>query len=136
MKKIADYSWVFMLLAGILILIYAYDNIVTIPNLDPNDSERGWEWLTTDEDVVEYIKFIFRFLGLWILFSGITTIAISLTGYRTMQQWAWWSLLYLPLHLILLTSFTPWILPIMAPVITIVLIGLIAPAKKFLGKSS
>lgn len=134
MNKLREYSWVLMFLVGLFVLYFAFDNIVTIPNLNPADPDRGWAWLSTNPEIIEYIKFIFRFLGLWILYSGIITCVIAVTGYRKSEKWAWFSFLYLPIHFVLIIALTPWTAFIIIPVILITLLGLALPYRSFFPK--
>ena len=63
MRCIASYSWVLQFAIGLALLYYAFYNIVVIPEIDPADPERGWLWLTSDPQVIEYVKFWFRNFG-------------------------------------------------------------------------
>jgi len=131
MKKLRENSWVLIFLVGLFMLYYAYYNMVSIPNLNPADPDRGWAWLSSDPEVIEYIKFIFRFLGIWVLLSGITTCVIAATGYRKSEKWAWYSLLYVPFHFLLFAILTPWTAVLMIPLILITILGLAIPYREF-----
>lgn len=98
-EALAQRSWVLLFLVGLSISYYSYDNMVVIPALDPADPDRGWVWLTTDKEVIDYIKFWFRTFGFWVLAVAVFVIVISITGFRQGQRWAWYSLLYLPVHI-------------------------------------
>ena len=79
MKAITRQSWVLLFLVGLGIAYFAYDNLVVIPALDPADPDRGWAWLTTDPKVIEYIKFLFRNFGYWVLAVAV---------FVTVSSWA------------------------------------------------
>jgi hypothetical protein len=131
MKSLAKWSWILLFLVGMSFAIYAYYNLVTIPALEPDDPERGWAWLTTDPEVIEYIKFTFRMLGYWVLALAVLVMAISATGYRKGERWAWYCLLYLPIHIVIFMLIIPWTIPVLIILLAAVLIGLVLPVKTF-----
>lgn len=131
MRFVTKHSWVLLFLVGLLMTYFAYDNLVVIPALDPADPERGWQWLTTDPEVIEYIKFWFRNFGVWVLAVAVFVMVISATGFRRRQRWAWYSLLYLPIHIAIHMVLWPWTIPILAVVMLITLAGLLLPFRKF-----
>jgi hypothetical protein len=131
MKLLARYSWILILLIGLLFLYYAYDNIVTIPNLERFDPDRGWGWLTRDAEVVEYIQFQFRFMGLWVLLSGLMVTTIAATGFRKRQTWAWYSLLFIPVHLLAFAWLAPWTAAVIALPLVLFFLRLLAPYREF-----
>jgi hypothetical protein len=120
-----------LFIVGLGLGIYAYYNLFTIPGLDPTDPDRGWAWLTADPDVIEYIKWWFRTLGFWVLAVAVLVMVISATGYRTGQKWAWYSLLYLPVHVSVHILLWPWLAPILLGLLVIVLTGLALPFRTF-----
>ena len=131
MKTISQKSWVLLFLVGLGIAYFAYDNLVVIPALDPSDPERGWAWLTTDPEVIEYIKFWFRIFGIWVLAVAVFVIVISVTGFRKGERWAWFSLLYLPAHIGIHMVIWPWAIPILLVLMTMTLAGLLFPFRIF-----
>jgi hypothetical protein len=64
-KHLSKYAWVLLMMVGLSFVYYAYDNIIVIPALSPTDPERGWAWLTTDPEVIDYIKYWFRIFGIF-----------------------------------------------------------------------
>lgn len=131
MGAIAKQSWVLFFLVGLVLAYFAYDNIVVIPNLDPVDPDRGWSWLTTDPKVIDYIKFWFRIFGIWVLAVAALVIVISVTGFRNGERWAWYSLLYLPIHIGINMAIWPWALPVLSVVMILALAGLLLPLRIF-----
>jgi hypothetical protein len=131
MKIIGRYAWLLLFIVGLGLAFYAYDNLVTIPALDPADPDRGWAWLSTDPVVIEYIKMWFRTLGFWVLAVAFLVMVISSTGYRKGQKWAWYSLLYLPVHISIHILLWPWLAPLLLIVLVIVLAGLVLPFRTF-----
>ena len=96
---IKQWSWVIFLLLGLLILVFAWYNAFLIPSLDPADPDMGWEWLTTDLEIIDYIKFNFRAQGMWIFVYGLLVIATAVGGFRQGERWAWLGLCSVPLDL-------------------------------------
>ncbi len=128
---IKRYMWILFLLIGIGLLFFAYDNIIVIPELDPVDPDRGWQWLSSDPEVIEYIKFWFRNFGFWVLAVSIFVIVIAITGYRNGERWAWFSMLYLPVHIGIHAFLWPWLTPAILVVVLIAIIGLVVPYRLF-----
>lgn len=107
------FGWIVFLLIGVLILLWSAYNAVLVPALDPADPERGWAWLTTDPETIEYIKFIFRFMGIWQIGYGLL-VMMAAFGLRNGHRWAWTGLWSIPLVGILLVPMMPWIIPVVA----------------------
>lgn len=131
MKIPASQAWVLPFLVGLGIAYFAYDNLVVIPGLDPADPERGWAWLTADPEVIDYIKFWFRNFGIWVLAVSVFVLVISATGFRRGERWAWYSLLYLPVHIGTHMAIWPWMIPILAVLMAMTLAGLLLPVRDF-----
>jgi len=110
MKK---YYWIIFLVLGMLILLFAAYNAFYIPALDPADPDQGWAWLTRDPEIIEYIKYNFRFQGMWQFAYGLLVIATAAGGLRQNQKWAWIGLWSLPLVLALMAFMAPWTLPVL-----------------------
>jgi hypothetical protein len=110
---IKQWSWVIFLLLGLLILVFAWYNAFFIPALDPADPDMGWAWLTTDPEIIEYIKFNFRAQGMWIFAYGLLVIAAAVGGFRQGERWAWLGLCSVPLVLCLMLLMMPWTLPVL-----------------------
>ena len=129
-------AWILIFVVGLAFLFFAYDNIIVIPNLAPDDPDRGWDWLTRDPEVIDYIKFWFRNFGLWVLAVAIHILVVSATGYRTGEKWAFYSLLYLPVHIVIHMFIWPWTTPILAILLIVPMAGFILPFRSFFPKSS
>jgi len=134
MESLRNNAWILMVLVGLVFLFYAFYNLIVIPGLDPADPERGWAWLTTNPKAIEQIKFYFRILGILVLTVAVYTLVIAATGYRNGEKWAWFSLLYLPVHIILNGVLFPWIAPILAGLLLVAIIGLLLPFRIFFPK--
>lgn len=106
-----QYGWLIFLVIGALILLFAAYNALYIPTIDPADPEMGWEWLTTDPEIIEYIKYNFRVQGIWIFGYGLLVMAAAL-ALRRGNRWAWLGLWSVPLVILILTPMMPWTLPV------------------------
>lgn len=123
MKK---WGWIVFLILGLMVLLFSVYNAVYIPSLDPAHPEQGWAWLTTDLEIIDYIKFNFRVQGMWQFAYGFLIIATAVGGFRNGARWAWIGLCSLPLVLVLMLMMMPWtlpvlILPLVAAIITLAL---------------
>ena len=135
MKLLQRYAWIFLFAVGLALLFFAYDNIIVIPALSLNDPDRGWEWLTRDPEVIDYIKFWFRIFGFWVLALAVQVLVISATGYRKGQKWAFYSMLYLPVHVVIHMFIWPWTIPILAIILLMIIAGLVLPFRQFFPKN-
>lgn len=135
MKLLQRYAWIFLFAVGLALLFFAYDNMIVIPALSPNDLDRGWEWLTRDPEVIDYIKFWFRIFGFWVLALAVQLLVISATGYRKGQKWAFYNMLYLPVHVVIHMFIWPWTIPILAIILLMIIAGLVLPFRQFFPKN-
>lgn len=113
-------GWVVFVPIGLVILYYAYDNLVVIPALDPTDPDRGWDWLTLEPAVIDYFKFNFVNLGLRVLSIGVLTLVTAWAGLRRGSRFAWWVLWIIPALLLAHVYFWPWLA---LPLIGLALLG-------------
>ena len=131
MRMISKYSWLVFLFVGLGLIFFAYDNLVTIQGLAATDPNRGWAWLTTDPEIISYIKFWFRNFGIWVLAVAILVILIAVTGYREKEKWAWVALAYIPVHIGIHMIIWPWLNPGLAIVLLLTVVALAAPFREF-----
>ncbi len=117
-------GWLLLLLIGLGILYYSYDNIAVIPALAADDADRGWAWLTTDTPVIDYIQFYFRVFGLRVLAFGLFTVLTAVTGLRVGDRQAWKAMLLVPLLTAAHLPLWPWLAPLLLGVLVISGIGL------------
>ena len=116
-----QHSWLVFLVVGMLILLFAAYNAFYIPALDPADPDQGWAWLTTDPEIIEYVKFYFRVQGMWQFGYGLLVVAMAVGGLRQNQKWAWNGLWSVPLVLLLMLTMMPWTLPVLiVPLLAVV----------------
>ena len=107
------YAWLVFVVLGLLILLFAAYNAIYIPALDPADPDEGWVWLTTDPEIIDYIKFNFQVQGMWQMGYGLLVMATAVGGLRQKQRWAWYGLWSVPLVLLLMATMMPWTIPVL-----------------------
>ncbi|MBC8336568.1 MAG: hypothetical protein H8E29_15000 [Anaerolineales bacterium] len=117
-------GWVLVFIVGLLLLYFAYDNLFVIPALDVRDPERGWDWLTTNPEHIDYIKLYFRVYGIHILVFGAMALLSVWFGLREGYRSSWQVLWLVPLLIVLHVFFWPWTAPILIAVALLAAIGL------------
>ncbi len=111
----ARHAWAVLFAIGFLLIGWGAHQIVNIPRVDPDH----WSWLTSDLEVVEYAKFWFRIHGVWTLANGLFIAFVALTAFRQGERWAWLTLTYVPIHILLLTTRFYWLFFIGIPLIVL-----------------
>jgi hypothetical protein len=134
MSFLQKHAWVLLFAVGLLLLVYAYDNIVVLSTMPPDDPERGWAWLTQEPEILDYIQMWFRTFGLWVLAVAVFVLVVSATGYRSGQRWAFFSLLYMPVHILIHMLLWPWLIPLLAVLLLVTVLGLALPFRQFFPK--
>jgi hypothetical protein len=119
-----NFGWIFFIIIGLALLYLAYDNLFVIPALDVRDPDRGWAWLTTEPEIIDYIKFHFRFFGEWILAFGMLTLITAATGLREGSRRAWAIMFTVPILASVHVVIWPWTDPILLGVILLSGFGL------------
>lgn len=111
-------------LVAVMVLVFAGYNYFYVPALDPADPNRGWAWLTTDVETVDYIKFYFRMQGIWQL--GFAILVLAAAGcLRQGSRLAWLGLWSVPVVLLLVGLQAPWTLPVLVVPILLSLVALV-----------
>ena len=120
------WNWIVFLILGVLIILFSMYNASYIPALDPADPEEGWAWLTTNPEIIDYIKFNFRVQGVWQLGYGLLVMATAVGGFRQGERWAWLGLCSVPLVLILMSLMMPWTMPVLIVLLLLAVAALAA----------
>lgn len=107
------FGWLIIFIMGLLFLYFAYDNFFVIPALDARDPERGWDWLTTDPEIIAYIKFYFRIYGIRVFGFAVMTLLATVYGLREGYRAAWSVLWLAPIVLLIHIFLWPWLSPIL-----------------------
>ena len=123
--KLRKHSWIVFVVIGVLFFFFALYNLFYIPALDPADPDEGWLWLTSDPDVIDYIKFSFRVQGVWQIPLALFVVFTAISGLRRGQRWAWYSFWYIPIHFLALGVLMPWIIPVLAPLLILAVAALV-----------
>lgn len=117
-------GWIFFILVGLAFLYFAYDNLFVIPALEVDDPNRDWVWLTTEPEIIDYIKFYFRLFGIRVLAFGMLTSITAATGLREGSRRAWGILFIVPILIGVHLFIWPWTAPLLLGVILFTGVGL------------
>ena len=129
-KPIKQYFWIFFIIVGLLHLGLAVNSFCILCQ-EPS----RLDWLTRDPEILDYLLLVWRLVGLFELGLSLVMMIIAATGYRRRQKWAWHLLwLWLPI-LIGETILMYWLLPFLAPLIALVLIGQLWVRSLFIGET-
>jgi hypothetical protein len=118
------YGWIGLFAIGLGLLFYAYDNFIVIPALDIRDPDRGWAWLTTVPEVIDYIKFYFRIFGVRVFAFGMIILLTAVKGLRDGYHRAWRALLIVPVLVAVHIFFWPWLAPFLIGMVLLTCLGL------------
>ena len=102
-------GWLILFAVGLLMLYFAYDNLFVIPALDVRDPDRGWAWLTTDPEIIAYIKLYFRVYGVRVFGFAVMVLLTSYYGLREGRRSAWKTLWLVPLLTLVHVVLWPWL---------------------------
>lgn len=140
-KAYEKYAWVLIFVGGIVGLIFAFYFLFISRDPDPtvtrNLTGRTWdELIASDRRVADYMSYLLRFWGLFILGVATLVMFVSATAYRRGEKWAWFALWYAPFLLGLSAALngvvgggTLW--PLFVLLLVLSLLGLLLPYRKF-----
>ena len=136
------YGWLVMLVLGILWLVVGLNQVFTPDVLLENEVQRVTgislsELEAMSPEATEVARFVFGLLGMLKVSWSFFVIAITITGFRKGETWAWYILWLAPILLVSqgvfdsiyfgdISEMLKWI-----PILTITLIGLFLPYRKF-----
>ena len=142
MKRVEKYAWVIFLALGLLWLVVGLNQIFLPDALIGNDVQHviGMslsELEASSPESVELVRFLYGIIGNLKTSWALLVLAITLTGFRRGEKWAWYTLWLVPavlvaqgiIHSILLgdiSEMLQWI-----PTTSISLLGLLLPIRKF-----
>ena len=131
-----------MLVLGILWLVVGLNQVFTPDVLLENEVQRVTgislsELEAMSPEATEVARFVFGLLGMLKVSWSFFVIAITITGFRKGETWAWYILWLAPILLVSqgvfdsiyfgdISEMLKWI-----PILTITLIGLFLPYRKF-----
>ena len=136
------YGWVLYVALGLLWVVVGFAQAFFPDGLLNTDAQRvlGMSWSelqTSNPEGAEFVRFYIGEMGLLKMSWSFLVLAITLTGYRRGERWAWYTLWLCPANLVgqglfdsvLLGDFNlmlPWI-----PITSISLVGLLLPIRRF-----
>lgn len=120
MEKLKPHAWKMLAAIGSIFIIWGVHQIANIPR----EQASHWAWLTADPEVLEYIKWWFQIHGVWTLANGLFFTLTAATAFRAGEPWSRWALLYLPVHILLLSVRFYWLAVITIPLILVVVLAL------------
>jgi len=137
---IVKYGWVVYLFLGLLWLVYGLTQVFNPGNLSDAQHITGLslsELEVKSPEATELVYFLYGALGMLKTSWSFLVLAITLTGFRKGEKWAWFTMWLVPATLVgqglfnsvLLGDFNemlPWI-----PITTVSLLGLFLPYRKF-----
>ena len=139
------YGWVVMLALGLLWLVVGLNQIFTPDALMENDAQHIMGMSLSELEALSpeaalYVRWLTGALGMLKTSWSFLVLAITLTGYRKGEKWAWYTLWLVPALLVGqgifnsvflgdINEMLPWV-----PITTITLFGLLLPFRKFFPK--
>jgi len=136
------YGWVVYLFLGLLWLVVGLTQVFNPGELADNDAQHITglslsELEVKSPEATELVYFLYGALGMLKTSWSFLVLAITLTGFRKGEKWAWFTMWLVPALLVgqglfnsvLLGDFNemlPWI-----PITTVSLLGLFLPYRKF-----
>jgi len=141
------YGWVVYLFLGLLWMVVGLVQVYGPGELLRTDSEliTGMSWIELQASspvATELIRYQYGHMGMLKTSWSLFLLAITLTGYRKGEKWAWYTMWLAPALLVWnavnnvnflgdINQALPWI-----PITTISLLGLLLPYRKFFPKLS
>jgi len=142
MKRVERYAWVIFLFLGLLWLVVGINQIFVPDELIGNDVQHVTgmslnELEASSPESIELARFLYGIIGNLKTNWSLLVLAITLTGFRRGEKWAWYTLWLVPAVLVSqgiihsvrlgnINEMLPWI-----PTTSISLLGLLLPYRKF-----
>ena len=136
------YGWVVYLILGLLWLVVGLTQVFNPEELADDDAQHITsmslgELEASSPEATELIRLLYGAVGILKTSWSLLVLAITLTGYRRGEKWAWYTLWLVPALLVGQGLFNsvfhgdfnemlPWI-----PITTVSLVGLLLPYRKF-----
>jgi hypothetical protein len=136
------YAWVVFLFLGLLWVVVGFAQAFYPDGLAENDAQlvtdTSWNDLKdSSPEASNLVRFMYGNMGLLKMSWSFLVIAITLTGFRRGEKWAWYTLCLVPILLVSAGLFRSWFLSDASeminsiPIVTISLVGLYLPYRKF-----
>ena len=136
------YGWVVFLALGVLWVVVGLNQTFLQDELLKSDvelvTETSWgELIASSPVATDFVRWLYGAMGLLKTSWSFLVLAITLTGYRKGEKWAWYTLWLVPILLVSSALFNAsfvgdfsltleWI-----PITSISLLGLLLPIRKF-----
>jgi len=146
MERIYEkYAWIIFLALGLLWVVVGFVQAFFPDGLAENDAQlitgMSWDRLKAlSPDASDLVSWLYGAMGMLKMSWSFFVLAITLTGYRKGEKWAWYTLWLVPILLVSSAIFNAsfvgdvyqmleWI-----PITTVTLLGLLLPYRKFFPK--
>ena len=136
------YAWVIFIALGVLWVVVGFVQAFFPDGLAETDAQliTGMSWSelkALSPEATDLVRFLYGGMGLLKMSWSFFVLAVTLTGYRKGEKWAWYTLLLVPILLVSSALFNAgfvgdvfqmleWI-----PIMTVTLLGLLLPYRKF-----
>ncbi|HJX31883.1 MAG TPA: hypothetical protein VJ624_08565 [Thermodesulfobacteriota bacterium] len=145
MKVCEKYAWVILLAVGLLWLVVGFVAVFQPEGIFEGDAQAvtnmPWSELKASSPIAaNFIIFIYGQMGLLKISWTFFVLAITLTGYRKGEKWAWYFMWSVPALLVSDALFSSIFIGDISqmlqfiPITTITLLGLLLPYRKFFPK--
>ncbi len=142
MRVYEKYGWVIYLALGLLWLVVGLYQMFSPDELIGNDVQRVTgmplsEFEASNPVAIELVRFVYGALGNLKINWSFLVLAITLTGYRKGEKWAWYTLWLVPVILVSMGIFNAIFFSDVnqslesIPIVSISLLGLLLPYRKF-----
>ena len=143
MERIYEkYAWVVFLFLGLMWVVVGFAQAFYPDGLAETDAQHvtdmSWSELKdSSPEASDLVRFLYGNMGLLKMSWSFLVIAITLTGFRRGEKWAWYTLCLVPILLVSSGLFRTWFFGDASemlqsiPVVTISLVGLFLPYRKF-----
>jgi hypothetical protein len=136
------YAWVILLVLGLLWFVVGLYSVFLPEGVFETDAQSvtnmPWSELKASSPVAaDFVIFIYGLLGLLKLSWSFFVLAITLTGYRRGEKWAWYTMWSVPVLLVSNAVFSAIFTGDVSqtlqfiPITIITLLGLLLPYRKF-----
>jgi hypothetical protein len=142
MKVYEKYAWVILLAAGLLWLVVGFVAVFQPEGIFEGDTQSvtkmPWSELkASSPTAANFVIFVYGQMGLLKISWSFFVLAITLTGYRKGEKWAWYMMWSVPALLVGLALFSSIFIGDVSqtlqfiPITTLTLLGLLLPYRKF-----
>jgi hypothetical protein len=141
------YAWVILLAVGLLWLLVGFVAVFSPEGIFAADAQAvtkmPWTDLKASSPVASnFVIFVYGQMGLLKISWSLFILAITLTGFRRGEKWAWYMMLLAPILLVSDAVFSVFFIGDInqvlsfIPITTITMIGLLLPYRVFFSKKT